>query len=248
MKNQPIEFLNWDSAHFGRRIARATCRQVDANACFEMLVACQEQDIECMYFLADASDQDTIAALQSNGYDLVDIRLTFSAKYSEMPSIGYPRSICFRLGDERDLDQLLPIAGNSFIQSRFYVDPGFDNGSASRMFQIWLEKSITSESGAAVIVAELNDAAVGFVTCHLHKPPGEGNIGLAGVAESARGLGCARAMFQQASGWISGQGLDSVNTVTQGRNIAAQRLFQRCGFVTRSVELWFHKWFDWHRG
>ena len=57
MKNQSIEILTWDSAHFGRRIARSTCRRVDSDACAKLLVACQEYGIECMYFLADASDQ-----------------------------------------------------------------------------------------------------------------------------------------------------------------------------------------------
>ena len=28
-----------------------------------------------------------------------------------------------------------------------------------------------------------------------------------------------------------------------GRNYAAQRLFQKCGFITKSTELWYHKWF-----
>jgi hypothetical protein len=30
--------------------------------------------------------------------------------------------------------------------------------------------------------------------------------------------------------------------VTQARNVPAQRLYQKCGFITRSVELWFHRW------
>ena len=34
-----------------------------------------------------------------------------------------------------------------------------------------------------------------------------------------------------------------MKVVTQGRNIAGQRLYQRCGFLTRSVELWYHKWY-----
>jgi dTDP-4-amino-4,6-dideoxy-D-galactose acyltransferase len=34
----------------------------------------------------------------------------------------------------------------------------------------------------------------------------------------------------------------SVTGATQGRNIVMQRLFQKCGFVTRSVELWYHRW------
>jgi hypothetical protein len=35
-----------------------------------------------------------------------------------------------------------------------------------------------------------------------------------------------------------------VKTVTQGRNIPAQRTYQRCGFQTAAVQLWYHRWFD----
>jgi ribosomal protein S18 acetylase RimI-like enzyme len=30
--------------------------------------------------------------------------------------------------------------------------------------------------------------------------------------------------------------------VTQGRNYAAQKLYQRSGFVTSMTEVWYHKW------
>lgn len=244
MTVQPIEVLTWDTAHFGFRIARAVCQQVDLKACEGLMKQCRDEAIDCLYFLADASDQVTIAALQSSGFELVDIRLTLSAQFEAPPTLGEFDSIRFRLADERDLDQLLPIAGASFGQSRFYVDQRFGHDKATGMFHIWLRKSFADETGAAVVMAERNEAAVGFVTCHLHKPPGEGNIGLVGVAESARGMGCAGGMIQFAAHWFAGQGVNHLNVVTQGRNVAAQRLYQRSGFVTRSVELWFHKWLD----
>ena len=30
--------------------------------------------------------------------------------------------------------------------------------------------------------------------------------------------------------------------VTQGRNLYAQRLYQKAGFFTKGTELWYHKW------
>ena len=33
-----------------------------------------------------------------------------------------------------------------------------------------------------------------------------------------------------------------VIVVTQGRNYAAQRLYQSAGFQTCATELWYHKW------
>jgi ribosomal protein S18 acetylase RimI-like enzyme len=43
--------------------------------------------------------------------------------------------------------------------------------------------------------------------------------------------------------WFAQQQVDTVTVVTQGRNIAAQALYQRRGFITQSQQLWYHKWF-----
>jgi RimJ/RimL family protein N-acetyltransferase len=43
--------------------------------------------------------------------------------------------------------------------------------------------------------------------------------------------------------WFADQGMDSMEVVTQGRNVAAQRLYQKCGFATKEVQLWYHHWF-----
>lgn len=42
--------------------------------------------------------------------------------------------------------------------------------------------------------------------------------------------------------WFAARDIQSVQVVTQGRTISAQRLYQNCGFMTHSVQLWYHKW------
>ena len=36
-----------------------------------------------------------------------------------------------------------------------------------------------------------------------------------------------------------------VKVVTQGRNIEAQRLYQRMGFRNEKMQIYYHRWFDW---
>lgn len=243
MTSALIECLSWDSSHFGFRIARARSRRLDIDAYRDLEAACRDQDIECLYFLADAADQSTIAILLAGGFDFVDIRITFAGHTGEIPRISPAGDVSYRIGSVGDLDALLPIAENSFTQSRFHVDRRFGSGKASHMYQIWLEKSLTTDYADTVVVAEMAGQPVGFVTCHLQET-GEANIGLVGVADSARGMGCASGMLGRAADWLSARGIVVLNVVTQGRNLSAQRLYQRCGLVTRSVELWFHKWFQ----
>ena len=242
MTNALIEYLPWDSRHFGFRIARAALRRIDIDSNRDLEAACRDQGIKCLYFLADAGDQSTINTLQTGGFEFVDIRLTLAGNVSEIPKISHSGKVCYRNGRESDLNALLPIAESCFVSSRFFVDRRFGHAKASRMFQIWLEKSLTTEYADAVVVAEMAGRAVGFVTCHLQKT-GEANIGLVGLADSARGMGCAGGMLGHAADWLSERGIVGLNVVTQGRNVSAQRLYQRCGMLTRSVELWFHKWF-----
>ena len=244
MTDGPLTYLPWDSAHFGLRIARSNARQFDSCARRELDAACKDHDIDCLYFLAKADDYATIAALMECGFEFVDIRLTLEARVNDIPSALAQPGLLIRAGTANDLDALLPVAGGSYRLSRFYVDRRFGSDKASLMYQLWLQNSLTTDFADAVVVAETRGQAVGFVTLHLDKPPGEGNIGLVGVAEAARGMGCASRMLSQAGQWLAAQGFDRLNVVTQGCNVAAQRLYQRSGFVTRSVEIWFHKWFE----
>lgn len=242
--NAPAAFLAWDTAHFGYRIARADIRQLDADSYHPLEKWCREQSIDCLYFLANAGDQATIAELQNRRFSLVDVRLTVEYTLQSPPSYAGVENLAFRMSNEADVPRLVGTAKNSYKESRFYADPCFDSEKVALMYEIWLTKSITTDFADAVVIAELNQQPVGYLTCHLNRPVGEGNIGLTGIVESARGMGIGQCMYKYGVYWLYAQGMNRVNVITQGSNIAIQRLFQRCGFVTRSVELWFHKWFN----
>jgi ribosomal protein S18 acetylase RimI-like enzyme len=43
--------------------------------------------------------------------------------------------------------------------------------------------------------------------------------------------------------WLAQRQQRNASIVMDGSNIAAQRLYQKCGFRSHKVELWYHKWF-----
>ena len=67
---------------------------------------------------------------------------------------------------------------------------------------------------------------------------------LIAVDQAHRGGGVGRALVDSALAWAAARGLARIELVTHGRNVAAQRLYQRCGFVTRRVQLQYHKSYD----
>jgi len=95
-----------------------------------------------------------------------------------------------------------------------------------------------------VLVADDGDSAVGYVTCLSPTEPGDaGQIGLLGVAAEARGSGVGSRLVAAALDWLARARVEDVTVVTQERNVAALRLYERCGFVSDRRQVWYHKWY-----
>jgi ribosomal protein S18 acetylase RimI-like enzyme len=136
----------------------------------------------------------------------------------------------------------MEIARGSFQLSRFYFDENFPEEACDAMYQIWVKKSCQGYADT-VIVAEKDGKAVGFITCSLENEEA-GSIGLVGVDENSRGMGVGRALINAALQWFANRSVKSIHVVTQGRNIPALHLYQSHGFMIKSVQIWYHKWFS----
>jgi ribosomal protein S18 acetylase RimI-like enzyme len=97
--------------------------------------------------------------------------------------------------------------------------------------------------GGDVLVAEREGQIVGYVTFSYDPQQMVGSIGLTAVAASQRGVGIGRALMESAVRVLGDRGAARVTVVTQGRNIAAQRLYGRCGFIVHNLQLYYHRWF-----
>jgi ribosomal protein S18 acetylase RimI-like enzyme len=89
----------------------------------------------------------------------------------------------------------------------------------------------------------MREKAVGYITCDIENNRRIGRISLVGVDESAARMGIGSSLVYSALNWFYKEKIPKVIVITQGRNYDAQRLYQKCGFKTISVQLWYHKWF-----
>jgi peptide alpha-N-acetyltransferase len=94
----------------------------------------------------------------------------------------------------------------------------------------------------AVLVPELQGQVVGYISCHL-TGQGKGQIGLMAIGKEVRGKGIAKSLVYAALRWFAERSVTQVFVVTQGRNVQALRLYQKCGFLIEKMELWYHRWF-----
>lgn len=198
---------------------------------------CQAQGAECLYFLADTDEAESFQLAEERGFRLVDIRVTLTWTGNEL-SI---REILPPIRPARldDIPELQSIASKAYDKTRFYADPRFASKAPS-LYRTWIEQSVRGDADI-VLVAELDGRPVGYVTGH-QKSQQEGHIGLLGVSSSAQGGGVGQALVECGMDWFLQRGIRQVHVVTQGSNIAAQHLYQNCGFRTSKTQLWFHWW------
>lgn len=236
------QYLDWDSDFFECRIARVTVNRISRETVERVMTWCDSHGIDCFYFLADADDEVTVKLADDNEFRLVDIRVTLERQLDNV-SVVDDRMIqgVVRPCTPDDVPALRAIARVSHHDSRFYYDSNFPASLCDALYETWIEKSCNGYADA-VLVAELQGRPAGYISCHLLDQT-KGCIGLFGIGTDSQGRGLGRKLINESLHWFSEQGMRKVEVVTQGRNCKAQRLYQRCGFLTKSVQLWYHKWF-----
>lgn len=237
------EFLEWDSAFFGIRVGRVTTNRLTTLDMPRVLDWCREQQVRCLYFLCAPDHDESVQLAESHQFHLVDIRVELAWQLadkleSELWNGGLDIVRPYRSEDRPDL---LKIAETAYYDTRFYYDHNFTHEQASALYREWIAKSCDGFADA-VLVASRDDGIGGFVTCHVDSPQ-RGRIGLVGVRNDLQGRGIGWLLVKAAQTYFVRHGVNEVHVVTQGRNIAAQRLYQKCGFRSYALYLWYHKWF-----
>ena len=185
--------------------------------------------------LVDAGHVDESRAAQQAGFQLVDVRIEL-----HRPTAAERAPV--REHREEDVEALRAIARASHGDTRFYADPRFPRKRCDDLYDVWISRSCDGWA-EAVLVPDEKGPAAGYVTVHVDEARQRGSIGLIAVAPEARGRGVGETLVRAAVDWCHGRALREILVVTQGRNVNAQRVFQRCGFRTSTVGLWFHKWY-----
>ncbi len=241
MNTLPVEFLEWDSNFFGKRTARITSGSLASDEAVAVIQWARQERIDCLYYLASGLETNSTTAAEINGFHFVDLRVTF-VKDLRKPEKTFVPQWHIRRAEESDLITLKEMARNAFQFSRFKVDGHFDPRKADEMYEVWIENDLRLQGHDVwVIDVESNLAAFTSVSS---KAGTQAQIGLVGTRPAWRGKGLSLELQRFISEEMRQIGFEQVEVVTQGRNIPAQNLYQRAGYFVRSIDLWYHKWFE----
>lgn len=230
--------LEWDSAFFGLRIGRFEMdRPSDADAGRAVAWA-RAQRLDCLYALIDATHVPSIRALEREGFVLADVRLTLERPIGDAPAVARPCDIGEATAGDREA--LMAIARRSHTGTRFTDEPRF-GPRAAELYAEWVSNALV-EDDAITLVPRFAGQPCGYLTLHGVSRP-EARVGVFAVEEGRRGHGIGQALVTEGLHRLAAGGARRLAVVTHGRNAAAVRFYERCGFQSRSCHLWYHGWF-----
>ena len=240
------ELLPWDTEFFRCRIARVGGDTLKQEQAVQIDEWSRSHRIRGLYFLSRADDPATIQTAGQHGFGLVDVRVNFER--AAMNSHDAPRPILpagtslrpFRPADQPGLQAM---ARTGHRGTRFFNDSHFPRQRAEDLYATWITLESQGRAQTVLVAASAANQPLGYVSCHLDPARREGQIGLVGVSPEVRGRGIGKSLVLAAIDWFRAQGAHAVTVVTQGNNCAAQRLYQQCGFLSRDLQLWYHKWY-----
>jgi dTDP-4-amino-4,6-dideoxy-D-galactose acyltransferase len=229
----------WDSDFFGMAIAAFTRTRASVTELAAAVHWAAAEKIECLYFLADADDPESIRAAEANECALVDVRVTLERPVTPGVPPGADDAGIRRARTE-DIPRLMTMARVSHRNTRFHVDRRFEPQQSDELYAVWIERSVRGELADVVLVAEAGGALGGYVT--ISRQGEAAAIGLLAVDAACRREGHGARLLDAALEWTREQRLTPVSVVTQGSNAAAIRFYERGGFTVRSVQFWYHRW------
>lgn len=241
---RPCELLAWDTEFWEAPIGRVQGDILSPDRVARVDAWASDQGVACLYFLARSDDNDTVWLAEEAGFRLVDVRVTMThVRGTPSPFATDVRRLEVRSWRDSDMSDLRRLALESYPISRFYYDGHFPREKCAELYATWIERSCGGEADA-VLVAAIDGAVAGYISCHLPGEDGRGTFGLIAVDDALRRLGVGDALLREGIAWLEQRGAERISIATQGRNIGTQRFVQRHGFLTEDLQLWFHKWYD----
>lgn len=229
-----VELLEWDSSFFGFPIGMVK-EEILAGQVEPAVREADERGLRCTYLLVPGDDHVLLDTAQKQGFLIRDVRVEL-----ERAVAGHATtSDGLRHADLEDLAALRPIARERFQRTRFFADPGFSAERCAQLYVEWLSRALRGEPGWKALMTE---DARGFIVCELNPRSRAGAIALIGVAASATAQGVGSSLVAGAGALFLDASLLTARVVTQGHNVAAQRLYHAHGYRITKVHYWLHRW------
>ena len=226
-----IEYLKWDSDFFGLKIGKCSLTtQSEMDELFS-----QRESIRTDYDLVYLFSENNLQG-ETEGCHLVDQKVIYTTE----PSAGPSNTHMMEYPTNNVSTALLSLALASGAYSRFRLDSNLPKGSYERLYQRWIELSVTHEIATEVFCYMIDGEPKGMVT--LKRGTTDATIGLVAIDSQYRGQGIGVSMLQYVKNYCWEQNIKKLTVATQKQNLPACHMYEKAGFIVQSCTNIWHWW------
>ena len=236
-----ITKLDWDTNFWGFPVAYLSSKYLTDNILLRIEKVIKRDNIKLIEYLCNCHDSKSVKFAEKNGFHFTDIRLSFEKPLNEKYDFKLSNNITFDRAKNSDIQELREFSKDLYKDSRYFFDDNFEREKVSEFYQTWIERAVLGQFDDACYCLYDNGTPFGFCTIK-YNVLNTANIGLFGLSKKYQGKGLAKTLLYLIFNMLSEKNVHTVFVVTQGRNYAAQKLYQGVGFSTKTTELWYHKW------
>ena len=171
-----IEKVEWDSDFFGYKVGKINVKD-ELNYNIDLI---NFDDYKLVYLFSKFK-------LQNFDSILLDEKVILNLNLIDQ-NIENDNNIVSEFKDFSKFPQLLDLAFQSGVYSRFKKDINFVNNEFERLYIKWITNSVVDKKSLVVFIYELDDKILGFVTVD-KKSDTHASIGLIAVELNSRGQG-----------------------------------------------------------
>jgi ribosomal protein S18 acetylase RimI-like enzyme len=249
-----IEPLPWESSILNRRMAVlrhlfATTAEFAESIVKKAVRLASAQNIEFCLAKVHTDDHAAIAALQRNGFLLVETALEYVFDYRTGPFLeGRPDAPAIRNAVSDDMEAMAELSREAFAAhvGRFHADPHLSASAATAIYEEWARSALRGYADN-VLVAEEGGRLAGFSAW---KDPSSREVA-AGIRAAHYSIGAVAPDFARRGVFraLTLAGMqryrataDVVDGPTNLRNLAVQRAYEKLGWELRDSRHSFHLW------
>lgn len=231
------QLLTWDTKFFEIQTGRIIPTSLQENHLASILTEMRQKGFQLVYW---ASDHQYAYDFQPYSGILADKKTTFEINLQNINLDSMPLPKTEPYSGSLPFSQLEKLAVQSGFFSRFARDDSFPHEKFTALYKTWIRKSVSGEMANEVLVIRKNNHIAGMIT--LSNKNGVGNIGLISVDEKFRGRKFGQQLVCDGQRWFIQNGCHTAHVVTQGDNLPACRLYEKCGYQKIKIEFYYHFW------
>lgn len=231
-----LEPLVWDSAFFGKEIARLSLKAAPEADAEQLLIG---QPFDLVYVFSDTPVEAWRHKLISHSASikLMDEKLVYKRKTSSFQSNTIDQGL--EVVTLKTLSQdLLKLVFRSGIYSRFQRDPHLKH-RFEKMYEAWIVKSLR-ETNQEVIALRKDAELLGFVSMLYNTA--SSSIQLIATSEGNEGKGYGSLLIDAALKHSEKKDASEITVATQAMNTSARRFYEKLGFDIIERKYIYHFW------